>query len=89
VVDAVFARESERAAIRAAARKLNVRFVGLFLVADLATRVNRVGRRGRDASDATPEIAGLQENYDTGAVDWAIIDASGTPEQTLEKVNQR
>jgi hypothetical protein len=51
--------------------------------------VNRVGRRGRDASDATPEIAGLQENYDTGAVDWAIIDASGTPEQTLEKVNQR
>jgi aminoglycoside phosphotransferase family enzyme/predicted kinase len=89
VVDAVFAHESERAAIRAVARKLNVRFVGLFLVADLATRLNRVGRRGRDASDATPEIAGLQENYDIGAVDWAIIDASGTPEQTLEKINQR
>ena len=39
----------------------------------------------RDASDATPEIAGLQETYDIGPVDWAIIDASGTPEQTLKQ----
>ena len=49
--------KSERAAIRDIARKLNIRFVGLFLVTDLATRLNRVGRRKRDASDATPEIA--------------------------------
>jgi predicted kinase len=83
VVDAVFAHESERSAVRDAARKLNIRFVGLFLVADLATRLSRVGRRERDASDATPEIAGLQEKYDIGEVDWAIIDASGTPEKTL------
>ena len=45
VVDAVFAREAERNAIRDAARRLNVRFVGLFLVTDLATRQRRVGRR--------------------------------------------
>jgi uncharacterized protein len=83
VVDAVFARETERRAICDAARRLNVRFVGLFLVTDLATRLSRVGRRKRDASDATPEIAGLQEKYDIGAVDWVVIDASGTPEQTL------
>jgi predicted kinase len=83
VVDAVFARESERAAIRDAARKLDSRFVGLFLEADLATRLSRVGRRAGDASDATPEIAGLQEKYEIGAVDWTVIDASGTPEQTL------
>ncbi len=38
-----------------------------------------------DASDATPEIAGLQEKYDIGAIDWAVVDASGTPEQTLEQ----
>jgi uncharacterized protein len=56
VVDAVFAHEAERAAIRDAARKLNISFVGLFLEADLATRQSRVGRRERDASDATPEI---------------------------------
>jgi uncharacterized protein len=83
VVDAVFARESERAAIRDAARKLDIRFVGLFLEADLATRLSRVGRRAGDASDATPEIAGLQEKYEIGGVDWTVIDASGTPEQTL------
>jgi uncharacterized protein len=83
VVDAVFAHETERAAIRDAARKLNIRFVGLFLVTDLATRMSRVGRRKRDASDATPEIAEIQDKYSIGAVDWAEIDASGNPEQTL------
>lgn len=85
VVDAVFAQESERAAIRDAARRLNARFVGLFLRTDLATRLNRVGRRESDASDATPEIARLQEKYDIGKVDWAVIDASGTPKLTLRR----
>jgi hypothetical protein len=84
VVDAVFAHEAERTAIHDAARKLKMRFVGLFLVTDLATRLSRVGRRERDASDATPEIAGLQEKYDIGSVDWPAIDASGTSEQTLK-----
>ncbi len=89
VVDAVFARQAERAAIRDVARKLNVGFAGLFLKADLATRQGRVGRRQRDASDATPEIAGLQERYDIGAIDWDIIDASGTPELTLQQCQLR
>src|SRR5262249_43380245 len=84
VVDAVFADQTERTAIRDAARKLGVRFVGLYLHADLATRLKRVGARRGDASDATPEIAELQEKYDIGAVDWTSIDASGTPEQTLK-----
>jgi uncharacterized protein len=83
VADAVFARESERTAIRHVAGEHNVRFVGLFLEADLATRQSRVGRREGDASDATPEIARRQQEYDIGAVDWTIIDASGTPAQTL------
>jgi predicted kinase len=85
VVDAVFAQESERAAIRDVAHRLNIGFVGLFLRTDLATRLNRVGRRQGDASDATSEIAGLQEKYDLGTLDWAVIDASGTPEQTLRR----
>jgi aminoglycoside phosphotransferase family enzyme/predicted kinase len=84
VVDAVFARETERVAIREAALKQKVRFVGFFLATDLATRQSRVGRRQHDASDATPETAGFQEKYDIGAVDWDIIDASGTPGQTLK-----
>jgi uncharacterized protein len=89
VVDAVFADSAERDAIRDAAGKINVRFAGLFLVADVATRMRRVGRRERDASDATPEIAGLQEKYDIGALDWAIIDASGTSEQTVQQCQSR
>jgi aminoglycoside phosphotransferase family enzyme/predicted kinase len=89
VVDAVFARETERAAIEDAARRLGVRFVGLFLVADLETRQNRVSRRGPDASDATAEVAGLQEKYDIGALDWAGIDASGSLQTTLEQCQIR
>ncbi|HEY0327673.1 MAG TPA: AAA family ATPase, partial [Rhodopseudomonas sp.] len=83
IVDAVFAHESERIAIDGIARKLGVRFVGFFLEASLATRQGRIGRRERDASDATIEVAEMQEKYDIGVVGWTIIDASGTPEQTL------
>jgi uncharacterized protein len=89
VVDAVFALETERAAIRDAARRLNIRFVGLFLVTDLEIRLSRVSHRERDASDATPEIAEIQEKFSIGAVDWAVIDASGTPEQTLKQCQTR
>ena len=89
VVDAVFAHEAERNAISDVARKLSVRFSGLFLTADLPTRQQRVGRRAADASDATPEIAGLQEKYDIGSMNWALVDASGTPQQTLERCPPR
>jgi len=51
--------------------------------------LSRVGRRKRDASDATSEIAGLQEKYNIGAVDWAVIDASGTSGQTVQQCQAR
>ena len=89
IVDAVLARESERAGINEVAARLNVRFVGLFLVADLATRSSRVERRQRDASDATPEIVALQETYDIGATDWTVVDASGSSRQTLDDCRTR
>lgn len=87
VVDAVFARTSERTAFRDVARAQNVPFTGLFLVAELATRMKRVAQRQSDASDATRETVRQQEGYNIGTVDWARIDASGTPEQTLENGN--
>jgi hypothetical protein len=89
VADAVFADQRERDAIRDAASKLNVRFVGLFLAADLATRIDRVGRRERDASDATPEIAGAQEKYDLGTLNWSVINAAGTSAQTMQQCRPR
>jgi uncharacterized protein len=89
VVDAVFADETERAAIQRAARETGVHFIGFFLVTDLATRQNRVGCRQADASDATPEVAELQEGYNIGTVDWTIIDASGPPEATLKHCQAR
>jgi uncharacterized protein len=85
VIDAVYAKEEERHAIREAARKAGVRFAGFFLVADLATRQSRITGRGADASDATAEIAAVQESYRIGTVDWTIVDAQGTPESLVQR----
>lgn len=85
ILDAVFAKPAERLAITAIARKLHLPFVGLFLVSDLASRMSRVGQRAGDASDATLDLVKRQENYDVGPLDWHVIDASGTPEQTLQR----
>jgi uncharacterized protein len=88
VVDAVFASPAERAAIAAIATENNVAFRGLFLTADLATRVARVGHRAGDASDADAMIAARQESYALGPMDWGAVDASGTPAQTLGRVRE-
>jgi uncharacterized protein len=85
IVDAVFSRPEERAAIEMAAASANADFRGLFLVADLPTRLNRVGERGPDASDADAAVARQQEEFAIGAVEWTTIDASGPPEATLAR----
>jgi len=84
IVDGVYARDFERDACAKLARECGVPFTGLFLVADLATRQARIGDRRGDASDATQEVAALQENYNIGHIGWATIDASGTQAQTLQ-----
>jgi len=86
IADAVFAQPAERDVIAAAAKSANVPLRGLFLTADLPTRLARVGGRARDASDANAAVAKAQDAYDLGRLDWARIDASGTVEDTLARV---
>ena len=83
IVDAVFAQSDERAAMaRAAAGRP---FHGLFLAADLSTRLARVGARKGDASDADAAVARAQAGYDLGVMDWTVVDASATPADTLQR----
>ena len=86
IVDAVFATAEECAALETAVAGASVEFCGLFLFADLTTRLQRVGARAPDASDADAEVARKQEEFTIGANTWECVDASGSPEQTLANV---
>jgi uncharacterized protein len=85
IVDAVFAKPLERGLMARSAIALGIPFVGLYLHADLASRIARIGRRGHDASDADAAVAREQENFDLGTLEWTRIDASGTPGDTLSR----
>jgi predicted kinase len=86
IADAVFARADERAAIADVAARNSARFHGIFLVADLGKRLERIGERVSDASDADASVARRQEEYAFDNVEWLRIDASGPLEDTLKKV---
>ncbi len=85
LVDAAFLKEDERNQLRPLAASCGVDFFGIFLVAETAVRLARIGARRNDASDATQDVALFQDSIDTGVVDWTLVDASGTPEETLER----
>jgi aminoglycoside phosphotransferase family enzyme/predicted kinase len=81
IVDAVFAQPAERGDIAKAAESSE--FAGLFLTADLRSRLGRVGARTGDASDADAAVVQDQEKFELGHINWAKVDASGTPEETF------
>jgi uncharacterized protein len=80
IVDAVFAQAGERGDIAKATD--SAKFSGLFLTADMQSRLERVGARTRDASDANAAVVQDQEKFELGRINWAKVDASGTPEET-------
>ncbi len=85
ILDAVFAQPREREAAAAVAKSAAVPLRGLFLTANRATRMARVGARAGDASDADESVVRAQERYRLGTVDWTAVDASGTVEETLAR----
>jgi aminoglycoside phosphotransferase family enzyme/predicted kinase len=85
VIDASFMEEKERAALGHLAHGQQTRFVGIFLTAGLSTRLARIAHRKSDASDATQDVALEQEAAAIGAIDWHVIDASGSPDDTLQR----
>ena len=70
VLDAVFAREDERAAAEALARKTSVPFEGIWLDVQKEVAQTRVSRRQADASDATAAVVERQFGYDLGRINW-------------------
>ncbi len=88
VLDAAFLTEVERATAAEIAKAAGIVFHGVFLTAAPEVRVQRIASRGNDASDATKAVALGQETVDPGMVEWPIIDASETPDETLARAAQ-
>jgi uncharacterized protein len=89
LVDATFAAAAERSAVAAVATEADVAFVGLFLDAPLATRLERIGSRRADASDADADVARRQTAERLDEDGWAAIAASGSLSDTKALARSR
>jgi hypothetical protein len=85
ILDAVYAREEERHAAEALARKLRVAFRGIWLEAPPETLRTRVAARTGDASDADLAVVEKQLAYNLGRLTWTRINAEGSPAQVLSR----
>jgi uncharacterized protein len=91
IADAVFAEPRDRAAIETAAGAAP--FAGIWLEAPEGVLIERLGRRGQDASDADGAVLRLQISRDTGPNAWERLDAgAGEAEvfgRTLARLERR
>ncbi len=87
IVDAVFAKPEERAAVEKIASDLGLPFQGLWLAAAPEELLARIRARRNDASDATAEVLTAQLGWDTGALSsaWHVLRAGGSAEETLRR----
>ncbi|WP_142847402.1 bifunctional aminoglycoside phosphotransferase/ATP-binding protein [Telmatospirillum sp. J64-1] len=86
IADAVFARPEEREAIAAVAREAGVPFDGFWLHADPEVAAQRIRKRRRNVSDATPDVLERQLSYDIGPMRWQVIPSSGPKDKTVRTV---
>ena len=77
VVDGVYARKEQRDAIADLARQRGVAFRPLWLEGAESLRLDRVGGRRGDASDADAAVVRRQSDYELGRLDWPRIAADG------------
>lgn len=89
VLDAVFGRAEERAALAALAGSCGTGFTGLWLAAPREELLRRVAGRQSDASDATETVVHWQiEHLQPPSADergWKAVDAAGDRSATLAR----
>ena len=78
VVDAVFNRPSDRAAIETVALGSGIPFRGVWLEAPPPSLLARIDARRNDPSDATAEVLAAQLRLDQGEIAWQHLDGERT-----------
>ena len=76
IVDAVYARPSDRKAIEKVAAARSLPFIGFWLEAPAAVLMARAAQRTNDPSDADARIVRGQRAQSTGAIRWSRLDAT-------------
>jgi predicted kinase len=76
VVDAVYARTSDRQTIEQVAAAASVPFIGLWLDAPEPVLIARTERRHNDPSDADANVIRMQSAQGAGEIGWCRLDAS-------------
>jgi aminoglycoside phosphotransferase family enzyme/predicted kinase len=87
VADAVFGDPAECAAIRDVATGLGRPFTGIWLDVPAPVQRVRLENRRHDVSDASPEIGRMQRSGIAPPEDWHVVDAGGTPDETIAAVS--
>lgn len=88
IADAVYADPAERDAVEAVARDAKVPFNGFWLDAPLDVRIERVGRRRSDVSDATAEFLLRHPRREKGRMRWPRINASGSADTVASAIRE-
>ena len=88
IVDAVFDRPADRAAIGQVAADLGLPFTGFWLDAPESKLTERVRGRSGDASDADVAVVRKQLKGDPGEITWARLDAGKAQTQVAEQARK-